>query len=102
MWKYGGTGAEALKTTVDDLFTNQIQIQDYNSKVISTTTDGASVNTNLKSWFLTRMKNDDRPWLIPVHCANHMIELAVKDAFETAGLNLYQSIFHLLKNSGAI
>ena len=47
-------------------------------------------------------KNDDRPWLIPVHCANHMIELAVKDAFETAGLNLYQSIFHLLKNSGAI
>ena len=46
MWKYDGTGAEALKTTVDDLFTNQIQIQDYNSKVISTTTDGASVNTS--------------------------------------------------------
>ena len=46
MWKYGGTGAEALKTTFDYLFTNQIQIQDYNSKVISTTTDGASVNTS--------------------------------------------------------
>ena len=51
------------------------------------------------------MKNDDRPWLIPVPCVNHKIELAVKDAFEAAFTNvdnLYQSIFYLLKNYGAI
>ena len=73
MCKYGGTGAEALKTAINDLFTNQLQIQDYNSKVVSMTTYGASVNTGSKSGLLTRMKNEDRPWLILVHCVNHKI-----------------------------
>ena len=52
------------------------------------------------------MKTDGRPWLIPVHCVNHKTELVVKDVFEAAGFthvdNLYQSIFSLLKNFGAI
>ena len=101
MCKYGGTRAEALKTAINDLLTNEPQIQDYHSKVVSMTTDGASVNRGTKSGLLTRMKNDDRPWLIPVYCVNHKIELAVKDTFEAAGFtnvdNLYQTIFYLLK-----
>ena len=56
---------------------NQIQIQDYNSKVVSVTLDGASVNTVLKMGLLIRMKNDDQPWLTPDHCVNHKIELVV-------------------------
>ena len=86
--KYGSTGAK------------------YGGGTVSLTTDGASVKKGSKSGLLTQMKNDDWPWLIPVHCANHKIELEVTDAFEAAGIlnvnNLHQSIFYLLKNSGAI
>ena len=55
---------------------------------------------------LIRMKNDDQPWLTLDHCVNHTIELVVNYIFKAAGFihvdNLYQSIFYLLKNSGAI
>ena len=41
-----------------------------------------------------------------MHCVNHKIELAVKDALEAEGFthvdNLYQSIFYILKISCAI
>ena len=42
---------------------NQMQIQDYNSKVVSMTTDGRSVITGSKTGLLTRMKNDVWPRL---------------------------------------
>ena len=29
---------------------------------------------------LTRMTGDDRPWLVPIHCVNHRVELAIKDS----------------------
>ena len=52
------------------------------------------------------MQQDDRPWLIGIHCINHKVELAVKEAFDGAGFSsvdsLYQTIFSLLQNSGII
>ena len=54
---------DALKTAINDLFMNQMQIQDYNSKVASMTTDGRSVITGSKTGLLTRMKNDVWPRL---------------------------------------
>ena len=77
MCKYGGSGAEALKTAIDDLFMNQIQMQNYNSKVVSMTLNSATANAVTKIGLLIRMKNDDRPWLTPEHCLNHKIKLVV-------------------------
>ena len=49
---------------------------------------------------------EERPWLIKIHCANHRVELAVKDAFKQSPFqqidDLYISIFYLLRNSGKI
>ena len=29
------------------------------------------------------MVQDNRPWLVVIHCVNHRLELAMKDAFKT-------------------
>lgn len=44
MCKYDGTGAESVKTALDDLFTKHIQNQDYNSEVVSMKTDCTNVD----------------------------------------------------------
>ena len=49
---------------------------------------------------------DERAWLVKTHCANHLLELAVKEAiihckFKTVD-DTYMIIFGLLKNSGKI
>lgn len=43
--------------------------------------DGASVNMGSRAGVATLLK-EDVPWLIVVHCFNHLLELAVKDAFK--------------------
>ena len=49
----------------------------------------------------------ERPWLLTVHCVNHRIELAVKEAFTAEPIfdeveEFYIAIFYYLKNSGAV
>ena len=48
----------------------------------------------------------NRPWLLTIHCANHRIELAVKEAFNIRELNkvdeFYKTNFYLLWNSGKL
>ena len=49
---------------------------------------------------------DERVWLVKIHCANHCVELAVKEAiidskFKTIDYT-YIIVFGLLKNSGKI
>ena len=107
MTDWGGTGAEALKNGIDNIFGEHgpLPLPDYNTKLISCTADGAAVNFGTKSGLLTRL-DADRGWLINIHCSNHRIELAVKDAFKNSVFveidNLYNSLFKLLKNSGKI
>lgn len=110
MSKYGGTGSQATKEGLDSIFnvdTGPIPCVEYTNKLISCTADGASVNFGQYSGLLTKMTDDGRPWLVKIHCANHRIELAVKNAFsDSVKFNevdkLYMAIFNLLKNSGAI
>ena len=106
---WGGTGAEALKTAIDSIFTPDGRIpmatEEYITKLVSCTADGASVNFGEKSGLLTRL-GKDRDWLLKVHCANHRIELAVKHAFKDSKFEkvdeFYQANYNLLKNSGKI
>ena len=42
--------------------------------------DGVSVNTGIHRGLGVKIK-EDVPWLMLVHCCNHCLELAVRDAF---------------------
>ena len=46
---------------------------------MSAISDGANLNLGICSWALNMMK-ENRPWLVTIHCANHRLELALKDA----------------------
>ena len=83
--EWGGTGAEARKDAIDDMFTvnnGPFKMVDnaYNVKLVNFTADGVSVNFGKNSVFLRRL-DDERGWLIKIHCASHWTELAIKDAF---------------------
>jgi len=55
---------------------------DYDKKLIGFMSDGASANFGSKSGLLTKLKKMKKmPWLVGIHCLNHRLELAVKDAF---------------------
>ena len=106
---FGGTGAKALKDGIDSIFAEtgplHLPEEGYKFKVVTCTSDRASVNFGKKTGLMKRMA-DERAWLVKIHCANHRVELAIKEAiinskFKTAD-DTYILIFGLLKNSGKI
>ena len=78
---------------------------EFQSKVVSATADGASVNFGQYSGVLSQLK-EDRPWMLKIHCINHRVELSVKSAFSHPLLDnvdkFYKSNFYLLRNSGKL
>ena len=106
---FGGTGAEALKDGIDSIFAENglLHLPDdgYKFKVVTCTSDGASVNFGKKTGLMKRMA-DERTWLVKINCANHRVELAVKEAIINSRFKKIEStyiiIFGLLKNSGKI
>ena len=108
MSKFRGTGAESLKIGIDSIFSKKgtFEIKHYTEKVVSITTDGASVNTSQYNGLMTEMKKIWQDWLLSVQCVNHRVELAMKDAFDKGGFNeinkLYLGIYNICKNSVAI
>lgn len=107
MSDWGGTDAASLKKGIDSIFVEDgsIPVENYDSKLVSLTSDGASVNTGRISGLMTRFASE-RNWLVSIHCINHRVELAVKDALTETRFKeideFYQSNFNLLKNSGKI
>ena len=107
MANWGGTDAESIKKAVDNIYceNGRLPLKDFNTKLVSSTADGASVNFGRLSGFLTRL-DAERGWLLKIHCSNHRIELAVKSAFKDSEFSkidtFYESIFNILKHSGKI
>ena len=108
MSNWGGTDAESLFNGINSIFEKDgmLEMEDYQTEFVSCTADGTSVNFGCISGLLTRM-DLDRGWLIKIHCANHCIELSVKDALNksifTRELDpLYIAVYGLMKNSGKI
>ena len=62
MSRYGSSGTEVLKNGIDEIFQKEgpLPIQNYNEKMVSFTSDGASVNTGQNKGLKTRMKRDRR------------------------------------------
>ena len=48
--------------------------------------DGASINTGVHNGVGVLMQAD-LPWLQVIHCFNHCLELAIKDAFQNDNFN---------------
>ena len=106
---FGGVGAEAIKKAIDSIFMEEggrSHTENLLEKLVATTSDGASVNFGRKEGLLKRLINDGRPGMIKCHCANHRIELAVKDVLKDSAFSevdkQYLAIFNLMKNSGAV
>ena len=59
---------------------------DMKTQCVSAGADGASVNFGEITSVMTRLKSD-LPWLVPVHCCAHKLELAIKEAFKDSYFN---------------
>ena len=109
MATFGGTGAETLKDGIDSIFPENgplhLPEDRYKFRSLHVQVTVQSVNFAKKTGLMKRMA-DERAWLVKTHCANHLVELAVKEAiihckFKTVD-DTYMIIFGLLKNSGEI
>ena len=112
MAQFGETDAESLKNSVDSVFEKKgnhptpISLDDYLTKMVSVTADGANVNMGKYNGALTIMATE-RPWLIVIHCMNHRIKLAMKDVVKSVNKfeecnKFYYTIFNLFKNLGKL
>ena len=107
--RLGGTDAESLKNGIDGIFGENGSIPltpaDCHTKFIGCTSDGASVNFCKKTGLMTRFV-EHRGWLIKIHCTNHRIELAVKDAVKESDFTnvdeFYIGVHILLKTLGKL
>ena len=113
----GGTNADSIKAAIDGIFqkageddehavNGPVPLSDYRTKVVSATADGANVNMGVYSGVLTQMKRE-REWLVKIHCVNHRLELALKDAVKQVAEfdevdRFYLNVWTLLRNSGKL
>ena len=111
MVEFGGSDANSLKQAIDGVFDpdserSNIPLVDYQTKLVSVTSDGAAVNMGIIKGAMTQL-GESRPWLIKIHCISHRLELALKEGIkEFDKLNnietIYTTIFYLLRNSGKL
>ena len=82
---------ESIKSAVAEGFLSSLKesfewigILNFGNQLHGLNIDGASVNTGIHSGLGTRIHNELSPWLMLIHCFNHRLELAIKDAFKGA------------------
>ena len=66
--------------------------------MVSATEDGVSVNFGIYQEVLIQLKSN-RPWLLTVHCVNHRVELAVKDAMK---VRQFQDVEEVYKTNAKV
>ena len=59
---------------------------DLAQKLVSICVDGVAVNLRVRRALSALLKRE-LPWLVAIHCMNHHLELAAKDAFSSSCLN---------------
>ena len=109
MSDWEGTDAESIEKGITHIFSDAVSIpldvKDFKMKLVCCTSDGASVNFGAKTGLMTRLLVQ-QPWMIKIHCVNHRVELAIKEAIvetEFSKVNdFYYPTTFLLKNSGKI
>ena len=76
--EFGGIDTVSLKKGLDSVFEGSVPLFDYQTKLMSATSNGANMNLGIYSGALTMMK-ETRPYLITIHCANPRLKLALKN-----------------------
>ena len=51
-------------------------------KMVFLASDGASVNSGIKTGLATKFREDSLEWLVFVWCLSHRLELALKDSLD--------------------
>ena len=72
---------EGLLLSLKESF-KQIGTLNFGNQLHGLNIDSASVNTGIHSGLGTRIRNELSPWVTLIHCFNHRLELAIKDAFK--------------------
>jgi len=90
-------GAEGIKETI-----NRIGITNLTDCLVGLNIEGASVNTGIHHGLAAKF-HELAPWLVTVHCFNHRVELALKDAFKTTAFDnideMLRILYYLYKKS---
>ena len=77
--------AEGIKAIIEEAF-SRIGLTSFAEKLTGLNVDGASVNTGIHHGLGALLKQQS-PWLQVIHCFNHHVELALKDAFGMASFS---------------
>lgn len=82
---------EAIETSMDSIDPGW----DWKRRLIATGSDGASVNLE-KNRSVTAFLKRDIPYMIPMHCVNHRLELGVLDAIRNRDGQLLSDVKSML------
>lgn len=69
---------------IQDCF-SRFHMNNFPRQLAALNVDGASVNLGSINGLAAKLRKDS-PWLLTIHCFNHRLELAVKDAFKGTGM----------------
>ena len=72
---------DGIKSAIIAAF-NDIYMPELASKVVFVTSDGATVNSGVKSGLAVKFREAGVSWLIFVWCLSHRLELALEDHLE--------------------
>ena len=98
MSDWGGTDTESLEKGITHIFSDAVSIpldvKDFKMKLVCCTSDGASVNFGAKTGLMTRLLVQ-QPWMIKIHCVNHRVELAIKEAIAETEFSKVDDFYYL-------
>ena len=71
--------APGIKTLLENALAD-LGVEDWQRRLVTKCVDGAAVNLGVHQG-LSALLRQELPWLVAVHCLNHRLDLAVKNAF---------------------
>ena len=72
---------EGILKSLETAF-GRVEIKEFTNRIVGLNVDGASVNMGQYTGLGVRIKGMAH-WLYIIHCFNHRLELAIKDAFDS-------------------
>ena len=73
--------ADGIKSAIMKAF-DDIGMPELKDRMVFLASDGASVNSGIKTGLATKFREDGIDWLVFVWCLSHRLELALKDSLD--------------------
>jgi len=93
--------APGIKTLLENTLAD-LGVEDWQWRLVSICVDGAAVNLGVRQG-LAALLRQEMPWLVAVHCLNHRLELAVKNAFANTYMDevcsMLTNFYYVYENS---